>query len=60
MCVWCICVCVIEAANVPPEFGGISVVCDSVEKLFPFGLLFVLDIISYFFVKCIYSVDDIR
>ena len=35
--VWvrCICVFVVEAANEPPEFGGISVVCVSVEKLFP-------------------------
>ena len=34
--------------------------CDSVENLFPFGLLFVLDIIIYFFNKCLYSVDDVR
>ena len=44
----------------PPEFGGISVVCDCAEKLFPSSLLFVLDIIRYFFVQCLYSVDDIR
>ena len=50
MCVRCICVSVVEAANEPPKFGGVSVVCDCVEKLFPFGLLFVLDIIRYFFV----------
>ena len=53
------CIC-FEATNVPPEFGWISVVCDSVEKLFPFGLFFVLDIIRCFFVQCLYSVDDIR
>ena len=50
MCVRCICVCVIEALYEPPEFGGIGVECDGVEKLFPFSLFFVLDIISYFFV----------
>ena len=50
MCVRCICVFVVEATNEPPEFGGISVVCDGVDKLFPFDLLFVLDIITYFFV----------
>ena len=60
MCVRCICVCVVEAANEPPKLGGSSVLCNSVEKLFPFDLLFVLDVIRYFFVTCIYSVDDIR
>ena len=45
-----ICVSVVEAANEPPKFEGISVVCDSVEKLFPFGLLLVLDIIRSLFV----------
>ena len=51
VCVRYICECVVEAANEPPEFGGVSVVCDSIEKLFPFNLLFVLDMIRYFFVK---------
>ena len=60
MCVRCVCVFVVEAAYVPPEFGGISVVCDCAEKLFPSSLLFVLDIIRYFFVQCLYSVDDIQ
>jgi len=59
-CVSGVCVFVVEAAYEPPEFGGISVVCDCVEKLFPSSLLFVLDIIRYFLVQCLYSVDDIR
>ena len=50
VCVKCICEFVVGAANEPPEFGVVGVVCDSVEKLFPFGLFFVLDIIMYFFV----------
>ena len=33
VCVRFICECVVEALYVPPEFGGVSVVCDSVEKL---------------------------
>jgi len=60
VCVRCICECVVEALYLPPKFGGVNVVCDSAEKLFPFNLLFVLDIIIYFFVKCVNSVDDIR
>ena len=60
MCVRCICECVVEALYFPPKFGGVCVVCDSAEKLFPFNLLFMLDIIMYFFVKCVYSIDDIR
>ena len=35
MCVRCVCECVVEALYVPLEFGGVSVVCDSAEKLFP-------------------------
>ena len=50
MCVRCICVGAVEAANEPLEFGGIGVGCDGVEKLFPFSLMLVLDIIRYFFV----------
>ena len=60
LCVRCICECAVEALYVTPELGGVSVVCDSAEKLFPLNLLFVLDIIMYFFDKCVYSVDDIR
>ena len=59
MCLRCICECVVEAVNAPPEFGGISVVCDSVEKLFPFGLLFVLEFTRNFIVQCSQFVADI-
>ena len=55
-----VCVFVVEASYEPAEFGGICVEGDGVEYLFPFCLLFVTDIIGYFFVKCLDSVDDIR
>lgn len=28
MCVWCICVFIVEASYEPPEFGGVRVVCE--------------------------------
>ena len=48
MSVRCVGVFVVEASNEPPEFGGICVVSDGVENMFPFCLLFVSDIITYF------------
>ena len=41
-------------------FGRISLVCGGAEKLFSCRLLFVSDIIMYFFVQCLYAVDDIQ
>jgi len=37
-CVRCVYVFVVEAAYEPQVFGGIGVVCNGVEKLFPFCL----------------------
>ena len=35
-------------------------VCDCVKCVFPDGVLFVLDILAYFCVECLYACQDIR
>ena len=56
----CVCVFFVETLFDLPEFGRIDVICHGVKKLFPFCLLFMMDIISYRSVQCSYTVDDIR
>jgi len=46
VCLWCICVLIVEASNELPEFGRVGVECDSVEYLFPFVALFLFDILG--------------
>ena len=50
VCVRGICVFVVEATYEPPKFGGVCVERDVFEYLFPFCVLFVLDIIGDFLV----------
>ena len=58
MCVWCVSVFVVGVTYELSEYGEIVVELDDVEYFFAFSL-FVSDIIIYFFVHCLYTVDNI-